>query len=166
MIHWQSAVALGFPFVVAAFGRTVGHSSASGSPKRNDKVVKSEEEWRALLTPEQYRILRNQGTERAFCGVFHDNHKVGVYHCAGCDLPLFRSDAKFDSGTGWPSFFQPYAEDSVWTRTDSSHGMARTEVLCARCDGHLGHLFNDGPRDKGGLRFCMNSESFNFIEAS
>ena len=166
MSHWLPILAFSFPFAAAAFDQGSNEGPGLASPQRDDKVIKTDDEWRAILTPEQFRILRNQGTERAFCGVFHDNHKVGVYHCAGCDLPLFRSDAKFDSGTGWPSFFQPYADDSVWTRTDSAHGMVRTEVLCARCDGHLGHLFNDGPRDKGGLRFCMNSESFNFIESA
>lgn len=134
------------------------------SPRREDKVIKSEDEWRQVLSPEQFRVLRNQGTERPFCGIFHDNHKTGTYVCAGCGLPLFSSHAKFDSGTGWPSFFQPIGTDSIWLRTDHSHGMIRTEVLCARCDGHLGHLFDDGPRDKGGLRFCMNSVSFEFIE--
>ena len=134
------------------------------SPQRDDKVVKSDQEWRQLLTPEQYKVLRNQGTERPFCGVFHDNHKSGIYACAGCALELFSSNDKFDSGTGWPSFFQPYNSENIWLRTDDGHGMSRTEVLCARCDGHLGHVFNDGPRDKGGLRFCMNSAAFNFVE--
>ncbi|MBN9500591.1 MAG: peptide-methionine (R)-S-oxide reductase [Armatimonadetes bacterium 55-13] len=135
-----------------------------GSPKRADKVVKTDAEWKKILTEAQYKILRNHGTEAAFCGRFYDNHKKGVYLCAGCKLPLFRSDAKFDSGTGWPSFFQPYAKDSIWTREDNSYGMHRTEVLCARCDGHLGHVFDDGPRDKGGLRYCMNSDAFIFKE--
>jgi methionine-R-sulfoxide reductase len=133
----------------------------AGSPKRKDKVVLTEAQWKKKLTPEQYRILRAQGTEAAFCGIFHDNHQTGVYSCVGCDLPVFKSDAKFDSGTGWPSFFQPYAKDSVWTRRDASHGMVRDEVLCARCDGHLGHVFNDGPKPSG-LRFCINSEVLKF----
>ncbi len=126
----------------------------------------SDAEWKKRLTPEQYKILRNKGTEAAFCGRFTDNHKKGTYSCVGCGLELFRSDAKFDSGTGWPSFFQPATKNAVWTKTDRSYGMARTEVLCARCDGHLGHVFNDGPRDKGGLRFCMNSEVMTFKPAS
>ncbi len=134
------------------------------SPKRADKVVLTDEQWKEKLTDEQFRILRAHGTERAFCGVFHDNKKTGVYACAGCDLKLFQSNAKFDSGTGWPSFFQPYAEDSVWYKEDFSYGMHRVEVLCQRCDGHLGHVFPDGPKPSG-LRFCINSEAMNFEEA-
>lgn len=121
----------------------------------------SDEEWRKRLTPEQFRVLRNSGTERPFCGTLLDNKKQGVYTCAGCGLPLFTSDAKFNSGTGWPSFFQPIAKENVLDKTDDSHGMVRDEINCARCDGHLGHVFNDGPRPTG-LRFCLNSESLNF----
>jgi peptide-methionine (R)-S-oxide reductase len=135
-----------------------------GSPKRKDKVVLSDAEWRKKLTKEQYAILRNHDTEAAFCGRFHDTKKKGTYLCAGCDLPLFASNAKFDSGTGWPSFFQPYSKKNVWGRRDMSLGMARTEVLCARCDGHLGHVFDDGPIQKGGLRYCINSDGLKFIE--
>jgi len=136
----------------------------SGSPKRPDKVVLTEAEWRKKLTPAQFKILRSHGTEPAFCGVFHDNKKNGVYHCAGCDLPLFKSDAKFDSGTGWPSFFQPYNNENVWQREDRSYGMIRYEVLCARCDGHLGHVFTDGPKPSG-LRYCINSDGLTFVES-
>lgn len=121
----------------------------------------SDDEWRARLTPEQFRVLRNSGTERPFCGTLLDNKKSGVYTCAGCGLPLFTSDAKFNSGTGWPSFFQPIAKENVLHRVDESHGMIRDEINCARCDGHLGHVFPDGPRPTG-LRFCLNSESLNF----
>ena len=131
------------------------------SPKRKDKVILTDAQWKKRLTQKQYEILRRQGTEAAFCGVFHDNHMTGTYYCAGCALPLFKSDAKFDSGTGWPSFFQPVSKDSIWTRSDNSHGMVRVEVLCARCDGHLGHVFDDGPRPSG-LRFCINSEILTF----
>ncbi|MBS1704870.1 MAG: peptide-methionine (R)-S-oxide reductase MsrB [Armatimonadetes bacterium] len=134
------------------------------SPKRDDKVVLSDSEWQQELTPEQFKILRAQGTERPFCGAFYDNHKKGTYHCVGCDLPLFKSDAKFDSGTGWPSFFQPVEEKSVWYKEDFSHGMYRVEVLCARCDGHLGHVFPDGPAPSK-LRFCINSECLTFEES-
>src|SRR5258707_9623380 len=110
------------------------------------KIIKSDEEWKQQLTDEQYRIARGKGTERAFCGVFHDNHRDGVYHCVCCDLPLFTSGAKFESGTGWPSFFQPVAEENIETITDRSHGMTRTEIVCARFRAPLGHVFNAGSR--------------------
>lgn len=132
------------------------------SPDRPDKVKWSDEEWRRKLTPEQYRILRNHGTEPAFCGVFHDHKADGVYSVVGIDHPVFKSDAKFDSGTGWPSFFQPYDKDSIWLKADMSYGMVRMEVLDSKSDGHLGHVFEDGPRNKTGLRFCINSEVLTF----
>jgi peptide methionine sulfoxide reductase msrA/msrB len=129
-----------------------------------EKIIKTDEEWRKQLTPEQYAIARGKGTERAFCGVFYDNHKNGTYHCVCCDLPLFESKAKFDSGTGWPSFFQPVAKENITEIVDRSHGMMRTEILCARCDAHLGHVFPDGPKPTG-LRYCLNSASMTFTEA-
>ncbi len=125
------------------------------------KLTLGDDEWRRRLTPEQFQILRSSATERPFCGALLDTKTPGVYSCAGCGLPLFASDAKFHSGTGWPSFFQPIAAENVAQRVDRSHGMARTEINCARCDGHLGHVFDDGPAPTG-LRFCLNSESLKF----
>lgn len=132
------------------------------SPKRDDKLVLTDAEWRRRLTADQYRILRSHATDPAFCGILEDNHLSGVYHCAGCKLPLFKSDAKFDSGTGWPSFLMPVERKNVWFRTDKSYGMVRMEVLCARCDGHLGHVFPDGPKPTG-IRFCINGNALNFM---
>jgi peptide-methionine (R)-S-oxide reductase len=121
-----------------------------------DKVVKSEDEWRRQLTPEQYQVTREKGTERAFTGAYHATKAPGVYQCVCCGQPLFDADTKFDSGTGWPSFFAPIDQGAVACATDRSHAMVRTEVLCSRCDAHLGHVFPDGPEPTG-QRYCMNS---------
>ena len=134
-------------------------------PVEMPKVVKPDVEWRAQLTPEQFEVARGKGTERPFCGTLLDNKREGVYTCICCGLPLFASDSKFDSGTGWPSFFQPVAPENVTTHEDTSYGMRRTEILCARCDCHLGHVFSDGPKPTR-LRFCVNSESLRFTDAA
>jgi peptide-methionine (R)-S-oxide reductase len=126
------------------------------------RVQKSDDEWRAELTPEQYEVLRRKGTERAFTGEYVDTKEPGVYRCAGCGAELFRSDAKYDSRSGWPSFVEPASLDSVITEDDRSYGMVRTEVMCAACGGHLGHVFPDGPRPTG-LRYCINSAALRFI---
>jgi len=133
-------------------------------PVPSPVVEKTDKQWREQLTDEQFRITRRDGTERPFCGTLLDNKKKGVYACVCCGLPLFSSDSKFKSGTGWPSFFQPIAKGNVGEHVDRSYGMVRTEILCARCDAHLGHVFEDGPRPTG-LRFCVNSESLTFTES-
>ncbi len=127
-------------------------------------VEKSDAEWQDLLTPEQFAVARAHGTERPFCGTLLDNKRSGVYSCVCCGLPLFSSNAKFESGTGWPSFFQPIAEENVATISDRSYGMVRVEILCARCGCHLGHVFPDGPKPTG-QRHCVNSESLKFTDA-
>lgn len=132
-------------------------------PIETNRLDLTDVEWKMRLTPKQFRVLRAQGTERPFCGTLLDNKKEGVYCCAGCGLPLFSSGAKFNSGTGWPSFFQPIAPGNVLELADDSHGMVRTEIRCARCDGHLGHVFEDGPAPTG-KRFCLNSEAMNFTD--
>lgn len=137
-----------------AFGRRLGVNEV-------EKVKKTDAEWKAQLNAAEYEVTRRKGTERAFTGRYANNHEDGVYYCICCGTPLFDSKTKFESGTGWPSFYQPIAKENVAVGTDSSYGMVRDEVTCARCDAHLGHVFNDGPKPTG-LRYCMNSVSMNF----
>ncbi len=133
-------------------------------PPLIEKISKTEAEWEKTLTPEQFKVLRKHGTERAFTGALHDNHERGVYKCAACGLELFSSETKFESGTGWPSFYAPIAKNNVGTKVDKSFFSTRTEVHCARCGGHLGHVFEDGPKPTG-LRYCMNSAAMKFDQA-
>lgn len=128
----------------------------------NDFKTLTDEEWRERLSPEQYHILRQKGTERAFTGAYDGHKGIGAYQCAGCGALLFESDEKFDSGCGWPSFSNPASEAAIDEHRDTTHGMIRTEVTCAKCDGHLGHVFPDGPPARGGLRYCINSASLDF----
>ncbi len=142
--------------------RLIGADGSLGEPVYVPKVVKTDEEWQKQLSPEQYRITRGKGTERAFCGGLLKEKNDGVFACVCCALPLFETKAKFESGTGWPSFFQPIAPENMKEERDVSHGMVRVEILCPRCDAHMGHVFDDGPRPTG-LRYCLNSESLRFV---
>lgn len=129
-----------------------------------EPISKTEEQWKDELSPEEYHVLREKGTEAPFTGAFVDNHEKGMYACRACGATLFSSDAKFDSGTGWPSFTDPAVAENVGTRDDDSHGMHRVEVYCKHCGSHLGHVFDDGPQDKGGKRYCINSCSLDFTQ--
>ncbi|MEZ4180482.1 MAG: peptide-methionine (R)-S-oxide reductase MsrB [Candidatus Doudnabacteria bacterium] len=130
-----------------------------------NKAIKTDQEWQEDLTPEQYAVLRQKGTEAPFSGELYDNHEEGMYKCAGCGTVLFGSETKFDSGTGWPSFSDPVNLEHIQLVADESHGMHRTEVLCKNCGGHLGHVFTDGPKENGGKRYCINSCALNFEKA-
>lgn len=154
-------------FLLAALtlgGCTADVNAVGPKPAKKYEVHFTDAEWKKRLDPEAYDILRHGGTERAFTGKYWDNHTAGTYRCAGCDLELFSSATKFDSGTGWPSFWAPIRPSAVEKKTDSSFGMLRTEILCSRCGGHLGHVFDDGPQPTG-LRYCMNGNALKFIPA-
>jgi methionine-R-sulfoxide reductase len=170
----SSSLALGafvafsrFPLVCGGFLQESksngGNPGSSLKPKGIKKVIKTNEEWKRLLTPEQYKVTRLKGTEAPFSSPLNEIHEQGTFECVACELPLFGSRAKFDSGTGWPSFYQPIAKENVLEEVDTSLSETRTEVLCARCDSHLGHVFNDGPRPTG-LRYCMNGVALKFVK--
>jgi peptide-methionine (R)-S-oxide reductase len=168
----SSSIALGacaalsrLPLVSAAFLQKGNHSNTGYSLRFEGvkKVTKTDAEWKRILTPDQYEVTRQKGTERPFSSPLNEIHEPGIFECVACDLALFSSEAKFDSGTGWPSFYQPIAKENVHEEVDRSLSEVRTEVLCARCNAHLGHVFEDGPRPTG-LRYCMNGVALKFVK--
>jgi peptide-methionine (R)-S-oxide reductase len=160
----RRAIFLGTAGVLAAYAAMRFGAPTDAAPAQNFEVQKSEDEWRRLLTPAQYDVLRKEGTERAGTSPLNKEKRKGTFACAGCDLPLFSSDTKYESGTGWPSFWQPLP-NAVGTTTDTSFLMKRTAVHCRRCGGHLGHVFDDGPKPTG-LRYCMNGAAMKFLPAA
>jgi len=157
----QAGSAVAFLGAIGALSFGARHAFAADAA--TFEVTHTEEEWKKILTPNQFQVLRKEATERPFSSPLNDEHRKGVFHCAGCDLDLYASDTKFESGTGWPSFYQPL-QNAIGTKTDSTFGMARTAVHCRRCGGHLGHVFNDGPKPTG-LRYCMNGLAMKFVPA-
>jgi len=164
ILHKIALLLTGFTFYSCTnFGQSKEASNTESSTKSTPTIVKAEAEWKKILTPEQYHILREKGTERAFTGKYYNTNDKGLYSCAACGNELFSSDMKFDSDCGWPSFDKSIEGGKIKTAIDRSYGMVRTEIMCAKCGGHLGHLFDDGPTLTG-KRYCVNSESLNFVK--